>query len=253
MCTLMVAIAVVPGVDLAISANRNEFLKRPARGIQRWPEVVGLPTIVAPTDLQAGGTWQGINDRGLFACITNRHGANLEASRTSRGALVALALACKSLDEARAFFASVNAADYNGFHLLVSDRHQALLLIADGLSARILPLGPGVHVITERSFGAGEGHREQLAHRSFVALFSGGAVDLDSLRIPMTAHSDDSIPLEAACVHAEAFGYGTRSSLQLTVPRNGNATALFTEGHPCVNAPRDVSELIAPMFSNPKQ
>jgi uncharacterized protein with NRDE domain len=253
MCTLMVAIAAAPGTDLAVSANRNEFLKRPARGIQRWPEVVGMPTIVAPIDLQAGGTWQGINDRGLFACITNRHGANLEASRTSRGALVATALACKSLDEARAFFGSVNAADYNGFHLLVSDRHEAHLLIGDGVVARILPLGPGVHVITERSFGAGEGHREQLAHQAFVTLFLGGTIDLESLRLPMTAHSDDSIPLEAACVHADAFGYGTRSSLQLIVPTKGSATAHFTEGHPCVSKPRDVSELVAPMFEKPKR
>jgi uncharacterized protein with NRDE domain len=253
MCTLMVAIAAAPGVDLAVSANRNEFLQRPAQAIHRWPEIIGVPTIVAPIDLQAGGTWQGLNDRGLFACITNRHGANLDASRTSRGALVAAALACKSLGEARAFFSSVHAAEYNGFHLLVSDRHEALLLIGDGVTARVLPLGPGVHVITERSFGAGQGSREQLAHQAFVALFSSGMVDLERLRIPMTAHSDESIPLEAACVHADAFGYGTRSSLQLIVPTDGEAMALFTEGHPCVNAARDVSEIVAPMFSKPKQ
>jgi hypothetical protein len=244
----MVAIAAAPGIDLAVSANRNEFLKRPARAIHRWREIVGMPTIVAPLDLQGGGTWQGVNDRGLFVCITNRHGAQLDARRTSRGSLVAKALGCKDLGEARAYFESVDARDYNGFHLLVSDRHEALLLIGDGTTSRISPLGPGVHVITERSFGAGEGHREQLALDSFAAVFSRGPIDLESLRIPMTAHSDESIPLEAACVHADAFGYGTRSSLQLIVPTSGSASALFTEGHPCVNAPRDVSELVAPMF-----
>jgi hypothetical protein len=34
-------------------------------------------------------------------------------------------------------------------------------------------------------------------------------------RAPMTVHAD--LPLESACVHADAVGYGTRSSFQLVL------------------------------------
>jgi len=56
----------------------------------------------------------------------------------------------------------------------------------------------------------------------------------------MTAHAPE--PLESACVHADAVGYGTRSSLQLLVRPSG-ARALWTDGHPCVNPARDISEM----------
>jgi len=65
----------------------------------------------------------------------------------------------------------------------------------------------------------------------------------------MTKHASE--PLESACVHADAVGYGTRSSLQLLV-RPAGASALWTDGHPCVNEPRDISGLAAALFSPPR-
>jgi hypothetical protein len=62
----------------------------------------------------------------------------------------------------------------------------------------------------------------------------------------MTVHAAE--PLESACVHADAVGYGTRSSLQLVV-RPQSAQMLWTDGHPCVNAPRDLSPLVAQLLA----
>ena len=36
MCTLLLAHRATPGTLLALSANRNEFLARPAEGIAEW-------------------------------------------------------------------------------------------------------------------------------------------------------------------------------------------------------------------------
>jgi len=81
-----------------------------------------------------------------------------------------------------------------------------------------------------------------------AAAFAGLEPDLRAWREPMTKHASE--PLESACVHADAVGYGTRSSLQMLV-RPGSASALWTDGHPCVNAPRDISALAGELFAAP--
>src|SRR5438105_4382212 len=93
--------------------------------------------------------------------------------------------------------------------------------------------------------GPGEAARE----RSVAAAFAGLEPDLRAWREPMTKHASE--PLESACVHADAVGYGTRSSLQLLV-RPAGASALWTDGHPCVNEPRDISGLAGALFSPPR-
>jgi uncharacterized protein with NRDE domain len=256
MCTLMLALRALPGTRLAVSANRNEFLARPASPIALWPAEGSRLRFAAPRDLQAGGTWQGVNERGLIVCVTNRRGAQLSPHRASRGNLVLAALACESAREAQAMLAAEPGDRYNGFHLVAADRREAVLLIGDGERIESRALDDGVHVITERSFGAGEGLREEVARREFAALFANAGalqspearVSLAALRAPLAAHVAGSPPLESACVHADEYGYGTRSSLQLLVRDGGEVGALFSEGHTCTSQPRDVSALLGPLF-----
>src|SRR5207302_7346487 len=89
MCTLAFALRPGPGIVLAASGNRNEFLARPAR-----PPVVesGPVPALLPRDLKSGGSWLGLNAHGLFVCLTNRRGAILDPDRASRGELVVEAL-----------------------------------------------------------------------------------------------------------------------------------------------------------------
>ncbi len=142
--------------------------------------------------------------------------------------------------------AELHGDRHNGFHLAYADLSDAFVSWSDGFAVHHLPLAAGrVHVITERSFGAGEAARE----RSVASAFAGLEPDLRAWREPMTKHASE--PLESACVHADAVGYGTRSSLQLLV-RPAGASALWTDGHPCVNEPRDISGLAAALFSPPR-
>lgn len=245
MCTLMLAWRATPRTRLAVSANRNEFIDRPATG----PRVVpGDPTIWAPRDEKEGGTWLGVNARGLFVCLTNRRHATVDAARTSRGQLVREALAAGSASALRAQLEFLPGDRHNGFHLAWADPHEAWLAIGDGKTVRLVSLAPGIHLVTERSFGAGEGLREAVALESFTRMFERGEPSLDDLREPMLAHGPREEPLESACVHAEIFGYGTRSSLQLIVPVGGRVRAAWTEGQPCREQWRDVSDEVAPLF-----
>jgi hypothetical protein len=235
MCTLVLLQR--PGELLAISGNRNEMLTRPSSG----PRLEN--GILAPRDELAHGSWLGVNRRSLFVCVTNRRGAMVDPARRSRGLLVMEALQAQSASGLHQALRELRPDRHNGFHLVYADLRDAFVTWGDGYSVHQLPLEPGrVHVITERSFGAGEGQREQSMARAFEDL----EPELKAWRQPMTMHATE--PLESACVHADAVGYGTRSSLQLLL-RPGGGEALWTDGHPGEDPPRDISALVQELLA----
>ena len=254
MCTLLLAHRPTPGTLLAVASNRNEFLARPADAIGLWPAELtgaGNPRVVAPRDTKAGGTWQGLNDRGLFVCLTNRRGATVSADRLSRGQLVVEALRLPTARAVHEWLGTLAGDRYNGFHLVAADLDEAWLAIGNGTTIERDELSPGVHLITERSFGAGEGQREAQARAAYATIFAEGDPTAEDLRRPMQAHGDTGqSPLESACVHAELFGYGTRSSLEVVVPNSGPAHALWSEGKTCTAKAEDVSGLLTGFFPN---
>ena len=231
MCTLV--LQQEPGELLAVSGNRNELLARPALG----PRVID--GVLAPHDALGGGSWLGLNAHGLFVCVTNRRGAMIDPLRKSRGLLVLEALQADSARGLRAALNELSGDRHNGFHLVYADLDDAFVTWSNGTSVQHVALAKGlVHVVTERSFGAGQGEREQAVAADFASL----EPSLEGWRAPMTKHAKE--PLESACVHADALGYGTRSSLQLLVRPSG-AEALWTDGHPCTGEPRPLAPLIA--------
>jgi Transport and Golgi organisation 2 len=231
MCTLVLQLK--PGALLAVSGNRNELLARPASGPQLHDGVL------APRDEAAHGTWLGLNRHGLFVCVTNRRGAMVDPHRRSRGLLVRDALhGASSARELHERLATLPGDRHNGFHLIYADLREAFVTWGDGARITQLALPPDeLHLLTERSFGAGEGERESTVRAAYGP---GRWLSPEAWREPMTKHTES--PLESACVHADAAGYGTRSSLQLFLEPD-RARMLWTDGHPCVNPPRDLSEL----------
>ena len=163
MCTLLVATHLWPGTPLLIAANRDEHLQRPSAPPS--PRRAGTRRIFAPTDLQAGGTWLGLNDAGLFVAITNRFSGEAQArssdhQKSSRGMLVERALAEADAESASACIASIDATAYNGFHLLCADIGGAWVTWSDTQNVHRHQLQPGLHVLTERSYAAAPSQRE---------------------------------------------------------------------------------------------
>jgi len=235
MCTLVLLQR--PGELLAISGNRNELLARPSSG----PRVEN--GVLAPRDELAHGSWLGLNRHGLFVCVTNRRDAMVDPARKSRGLLVLEALQAQSARGLHQALRELRGDRHNGFHLVYADLRDAFVTWGDGYAIHQETLEAGrVQVITERSFGAGEGAREQ----SVAQAFAGLEPELAAWRAPMTVHAKE--PLESACVHADAVGYGTRSSFQLLL-RPRDVQALWTDGHPCVNPPRDISAMAQELFA----
>ena len=134
----------------------------------------------------------GINIRAATR-VTNRRGASPDSSRRSRGLLVVDMLRARDASRVRELISAIPPSRYNGFHLVFADAREMAVAVCDGDRLEIHSLAPGEpHLITERSYGAGEGVREAEVMREVAPLllqpdgskslsnYSGGQIDLIS-------------------------------------------------------------------------
>ncbi|MDO6486551.1 NRDE family protein [Colwellia sp. 6_MG-2023] len=117
MCILFFAIKEHPKYPVIICANRDEVHQRPTQMMHWWPETKQQASILAGKDLQAGGTWLGLNKQGRFSALTNfREPQLFDKNKQSRGDLVTQALAKQDQEINKQL---VNTAhQYNGFNLV---------------------------------------------------------------------------------------------------------------------------------------
>lgn len=250
MCTLALYLGQAPGRPLVIAANRDEFLARPATEPMA---VADDPWIVAGIDLEAGGTWFGLNEAGLVVGILNRRtAAAIDARRRSRGALAMDALRCRSLAEARALVAAESGAAHNPFNLLVATAAGAFVAQNHAAGVALTDLGPGLHLLTNLDLNDPTCPRIAKSHQLFEAV----RPQLERAALPeLIAHlrpilADHSTPLdprggtgggpsENLCVHLGS--YGTRSSsIAVHDGRRGRLRLFHAPGPPCTHDYREV-------------
>lgn len=234
MCTLTLAWQVFDETPVAVAANRDEALERESLPPDVYRE---SPRIVAPQDAEAGGTWIGYNEFGVFAGITNRWGDADLAGERSRGLLVADVLEADSAAEAAELVEEqTDALEYEGFYLVIADETDAFCYEWDGTLERT-DFDPGVHVVVNVAVDdearvpeiRPDAAREQAANAREV-------------RRELTAESGETASqwLERAgtvlgdheygvCIHRN--GFGTRSSSLIAL---GERTRYaFAPGPPC--------------------
>ncbi|WP_458190022.1 NRDE family protein [Haladaptatus sp. NG-WS-4] len=229
MCTLIVAWQVFDGTPIVAAANRDEALSRPSRPPD---ELDRRPTVVAPQDTEAGGTWVGYNEHGLFVGVTNRR-AELTGER-SRGLLVRDTLGHESAPDALHFVHDELAErEFAGFNLFVADAREATLLEWDGV-LETRHLDPGIHVVVNEGLNDEAAKSERI--RDAVHPDPGEVVSLSAWRDrAKDVLRDHEI---GACVHGE--GYGTRSSSVVTIDADGTGRYEFADGPPCETNYEDV-------------
>lgn len=243
MCTVILGFQVLPGAAILMGANRDERLARPAEGFARRKR--GAMAFVAPRDLKAGGTWLGVNAHGVVAAITNRFGPASDPARRSRGELVEMALESRTAKAAAGHIAELPVSEYNGFHLLIADAHDALIVWNDLHQMHREELPAGIHVLTERSFGAAENQRQSRVLARCQALCAAGDFDPEHLKALLSERADGSI--DATCVNLPELGYGTRSS---TILRLGADPLLqHTDQAPTPRSYNELTPLLADLLS----
>ena len=260
MCTLIVLDRCVPGKPLVIAANRDEFLARPAEGPAVRMREAG--PILAPLDLEAGGTWLGLNRRGVFAGLTNLRpeaAQGVELGARSRGEVVMAALDAGSAQEAVEGIAQLETGAYNPFQLLVADGERAWLTVYRE-APRIRELESGVHVVgnvEEDRIGPPEVMAPRVSDEVFASSDAVADADDDTdgqgprarklarirervEKLLMDRRRDlledlgdvcrehvEVDPFESTCVHV-ADRYGTRSSLLLELTEARDVSRLRT-------------------------
>jgi uncharacterized protein with NRDE domain len=245
-CTLVLAAHVFAGAPLVVVANRDEHLDRASSPPRLWPGQASRP-FVAPRDEVAGGTWLGVNAAGVFVGITNRYLGPKDDARVSRGALVTDALSLPSARAIHEAMAAVPASRHNGFHLVYADAHDVLATASNGTHVAQLTLGSGVHVITERSFGADDDapRRARIAAAWSRLALPLPHLDLDRLSRLLTEHDETDL-LAATCIHVPGLRYGTRSGTAIALTGDPTQSAMrWAEGPPCTTpfVPVDLSPL----------
>ena len=240
MCTLIALHRCISGAPLLIAANRDEFHDRPAQPPALRSGAGGL--VLAPRDDQAGGTWLGLNEQGLFAALTNRPCPEPDRERRSRGLLVMDALSEASAEEAAKRLSVLPDRAYNPFNLFVSDRDSAWL-VTYGDGARALALGPGAHVIGNADPSAPPTPKLERLRREVAEAASKPADEVIGALAEICCSHEGEDPLRATCVHAGH--YGTRSSTLLALAEPGSESVFhFAEGAPCSTPYEDFTPLL---------
>ena len=138
MCLIVFAWRPSHPQPLILAANRDEFYARPTLPLAQWEDA---PQVYAGRDLEAGGTWLGINADGRFAALTNIREPGKPPGRRSRGELVAGFLNNELAIDEYLRGVAARSAEYGGFNLLVGDLHQLHFLNANDPTPRRLEAG----------------------------------------------------------------------------------------------------------------
>jgi uncharacterized protein with NRDE domain len=144
MCLVLIAWRVHPRYPLIVAANRDEFYDRPTLPARRWP---GATEMIAGQDLEAGGSWMGVDATGRFAAVTNfRELEQGPADALSRGTLVTDYLLGNASAESYLAELAERAERYRGYNLLITEGGE--LFCASNRGATIHRLPPGIHGVS---------------------------------------------------------------------------------------------------------
>ncbi|MEI9918011.1 MAG: NRDE family protein [Bacteroidota bacterium] len=117
MCLIFAAINYHPVYKLIVAANRDEFYARKTATANYWTD---YPNVLGGRDLEAGGTWMGMNKNGKISMLTNyRDPLHIKSNAPSRGFLVAKYLEDNTAPEE--YLKTIEPAKYNGFNLIMGD------------------------------------------------------------------------------------------------------------------------------------
>ncbi|MFC7333875.1 NRDE family protein [Rhodocista pekingensis] len=217
---------------VVLGANRDERLDRPWKPPARhWPD---REDVVAGLDEAAGGSWMGLNDAGLVACILNREGTlGREDGKRSRGELVLEALDHADADAAARALSHLDVGAYRPFNLVLADNRDAFFLSHRGEShrgerprgrVRVEPILEGLSMVTAADLNdAADSPRIRFFRPLFQAAPppdpDSGAGDWSGWEALLGSRiwDGDAGPRGAMCV-VTPVGFGTTNSSLLALP-----------------------------------
>ncbi|RLA43472.1 MAG: hypothetical protein DRR06_12055 [Gammaproteobacteria bacterium] len=241
MCLVTLAFQSHPNYPLIVVANRDEYYDRPAAQAIFWSD---HPDLLAGRDLEAGGTWFGVNRAGHWATVTNFRGGGLAAD-LSRGELPTNYLRNGSPRVKQYFGQILDQGDrYNGFNLLAGTVNE--LAYCNNLNNEMSLLSPGVYTLSndllDTPWPKAELAREKLQQAITQNVLR--SEELVEVLASRQCFPDGHLPDTGVGIEMErtlsppfivAHSYGTRCTTVLLIGKQGNvefAEQTFLRGRP---------------------
>lgn len=241
MCLIGLALDAHPRYGLVIAANRDEYFRRPAEGIDWWRPHDAAHWLLGGRDLDGGGTWMALSEQGRVAMLTNvRDPARHRPDAASRGALPVQWL--QASGSAHTLWPTLAARGCNPFNLIGGDLLSGHWWWADDRADAPTPLAPGLHAVSNASLGTPwpkvQRLRQALAGALEAADEARGLTDrLFAALADRTGAPDDQLPdtgvglarermLSPAFIRSDDGHYGTRCSTVLLGERRAEGWRL---------------------------
>ncbi|TAN04942.1 MAG: NRDE family protein [Rhodanobacteraceae bacterium] len=228
MCVVAFAWNLHPRWQLILAGNRDELHARPSLPLQRWTDA---PEVLAGRDLEAGGTWMGVNAAGRVAVVTNVRDPTAPHDGASRGLLVSDYLRGAATAAVYAAALAGTAAHYRPFNLLLFDRAGARF-VSNRPRVCANVIADGIHGLSNGELDAPwpKVQRVTLALRDWLAAGRADFAPLigaftDETTPPDAALPDTGVGLEVerrlGSVFVRGERYGTRATTLIALDRNG--------------------------------
>jgi uncharacterized protein with NRDE domain len=242
MCTLALFLNIIDKYPLLVAANRDEHYDRPATP----PALIeSYPRIVAGRDLRAGGTWLGVNERGLLVGILNRRANNTKSARSnarSRGLLCMELLALANAAEACEFLRCCEE-NYNPFTVVYADPGHAGVAFNNGRKITVRSLNAGLHVFSSAAVVDTESDKANRAYGRFmdwateISSRETTGEWLSGLKKILGEHDTDCDvdPRDAICVHGVESGTVSSSIIYYSLAQR-RFESFYCAGAPCRNS-----------------
>lgn len=228
MCLIAFAWQCHPRWRLLLAGNRDEVHARPTAPLSRWGD---LP-LIGGRDLEAGGSWLGVNDAARCCAVTNVRNPGDPQRGRSRGTLVSDYLAGERDAGTHARYLRPSAGAYRPFNLLTFDAHAACY-VGNRPEATVESIAPGVHGLSNADFHTPWPKTQDLVHRLQQWIEAGHEDDFDPVFEALASEavaSDDTLPdtgigrrrerwLSSAFIRG--VDYGTRASTVVAIDHDG--------------------------------
>tara|TARA_R110000868_G_scaffold259361_5_gene517252 strand:+ start:493 stop:1266 length:774 start_codon:yes stop_codon:yes gene_type:complete len=233
MCLITFAFKAHPTYKLILAANRDEFYARPTQKAQFWVDEKH-PEILAGKDLEANGTWMGVNKSGKWGALTNyRDPSWVRESPPSRGELVLDFLKNKKLPENHLHQVKENGSTYNGFNLLLGNSER--LFHFSNINNSITEINPGIHGVSNALINTSWPKLNQAKEDLAKVIADPNFKNEELFQLLKNEHKppedqlpNTGIPVEwekaISSVFIKTENYGTRCSTLLLIDNNNEAT-----------------------------
>ena len=162
MSLIAIQYRLVPEAPILVAANREERYDRPSG----TPSIQsGKPRILCGSDEEAGGTWLGVNQNGLFVGCCNRRKMMPAFMSRSRGMLCKDMLRAGSAQQAVDLcMEEVMTGKYKGANFVAADAEGGWAIHA-GDDVNTMPLTEGLNIIADQDLNSARDERVSMARR----------------------------------------------------------------------------------------